>query len=68
MLACIPSLIAFMTTSGYVTSSAAIAPVIVSALNISTNVIKNMILPCIISVVVLEAISTMSDEFKVDKL
>lgn len=68
MFACIPSLIAFMTTTGYISSSAAIAPIIVSSLHLSTYVIKNFILPCIVSVILLEVISTMSDEFKIDKL
>lgn len=68
MFACIPSLLAFMSSSGYVASSAALSPVIVSALNMSTYVIKDLILPCIISVIVLEIISSISDEFKVDKL
>jgi stage III sporulation protein AE len=68
MFACVPSLLAFMTSTGYVSSSAALAPVIVSALNLSTYAIKNLIFPCIISVIVLDIISTISDEFKIDKL
>lgn len=67
MFACIPTLLAFMTMTGYATSSAAMAPLIISALHISSYVIKVLVLPCIISVVVLEVISTMSEDFKVDK-
>ncbi len=68
MFACIPSLLAFMTTSGYVSSAASIAPVIIGALHLSTYVIENFVFPCIVSVVVLDVVSTMSDEFKIDKL
>ncbi|WP_069998200.1 stage III sporulation protein AE [Cellulosilyticum sp. I15G10I2] len=68
MFACIPSLLAFMTTSGYVSSAASIAPVIIGGLNLSTYVIKTIVFPCIVSIVVLDVISTMSDEFKIDKL
>lgn len=67
MFVAIPSLLAFLSTTGYVSSAGAMAPVIIGALNLSTYVIKNLILPCIISVVVLEVISTMSDDFKIDK-
>ncbi len=68
MFACVPSLLAFLTTSGYVTTAASAAPVVIGGLNLSTYVIKHLILPCIISVVVLDVISTMSSEFKIDKL
>lgn len=68
MLVCIPILLAFMATSGFNLSAGAMAPVILSALNLMTYLIKTIVLPCIISVVVLEVISTMSEEFKVNKL
>lgn len=68
MFACVPSLLAFMSTSGYVSTASAIAPMIIGGLNLSTYVINHLILPCIISVVVLDIISTMSEEFKIDKL
>ena len=67
MYICIPTLLAFMTTTGYAASAAAMAPVIISALSLVTYIIKVIILPCIVSVVVLEVISAMSETFKVDK-
>lgn len=67
MLVCVPILLAFMAASGFNLSASAMAPVIISSLNLMTYVVKSFVLPCIISVIVLEIISTMSDNFKVDK-
>ena len=68
MLVCIPMLLAFMATSGFNITAGSMAPVIVSALNLMTYLIKVIVLPCTISVVVLEIVSSMSEEFKVNKL
>ena len=68
MLVCIPILLAFMATSGFNLSAGAMAPVILSTLNLITYIIKVIVLPCIISVIVLEVVSAMSEEFKVNKL
>lgn len=68
MLICIPILLAFMATSGFNLSAGAMAPVIVTSLSLMSYFIKIIVLPCIISVVVLEIMSAMSEEFKVDKL
>lgn len=68
MLVCIPILLAFMATSGFNLSAGAMAPIILSTLNLMTYLIKVLVLPCIISVIVLEVISSMSSEFKVSKL
>lgn len=68
MLVCLPILLAFMASSGFSVSASAMAPVVLSALSIMSYVIKTVVLPCIISVVVLEVISAMSEEFKVSKL
>ena len=68
MLICIPILLAFMATSGFNLSAGAMSPVIITTLTLLANLIKIVILPCIISVVVLEIMSTMSEDFKVDKL
>lgn len=64
----LPTLLAFMAVSGYVTSSSALAPVIIGAFNIMTFFIQKILLPIIVSIVVLQVISTMSEEIKVDKL
>lgn len=67
MYVCLPMLLAFMATTGYVSSSAAMAPIIVTGLDITSSIVLHVVLPCIISVVILEIVSTMSSEFKIDK-
>lgn len=68
MLICIPILLAFMATSGFNLSAGTMAPVIVTSLSLMSYFIKIIVLPCIISVIVLEIMSAMSEEFKVTKL
>ncbi len=68
MTACIPTLIAFMTTSGYGSSGYTMAPVISSALTLCTYFLKKLVLPSIVSVILLQLISTMSESFKIDKM
>lgn len=68
MGACIPTLLAFMTSCGYVSSSAAFAPVITTAFYFLTNFLKNIILPSIIPIIILQMLSCMSETFKVDKM
>ena len=68
MLVCVPTLLVFMASTGFAVSAGSMAPVIISSLSLMTYLIKIIILPCIISVVVLEVLSAMSEEFKVDKL
>lgn len=68
MLICIPILLAFMATSGFNLSAGTMAPVIITSLSLMSYFIKVVVLPCIISVVVLEIMSAMSEEFKVSKL
>lgn len=67
MYVCIPILLAFMTTTGYAVSAAAMTPVIVTALSLTTYIIRVLVLPCIIWVIVLEVVSSMSEEFKVSQ-
>lgn len=64
----LPTLLAFMAVSGYITSSSALAPVIIGAFNMMTFFIQKILLPVIISIIVLQVVSTMSEEIKVDKL
>lgn len=68
MYICMPTLLAFMSSSGYISSSAAMAPIVITALNLITYVIKVLVLPCIISVLALEIVGTISEDFKIDKI
>lgn len=67
MYICIPMLLAFMGTTGYAVSAAAMAPVIITGLSVITYFIKVCILPIIIWLIILELISSMSETFKVDQ-
>ncbi|MGL4737716.1 MAG: stage III sporulation protein AE [Cellulosilyticaceae bacterium] len=68
MLVAVPTLLGFMAVSGYITSSAALAPVIVGGLNLIALVVQRIILPAVVGIVVLQIVSSMSEEIKVDKL
>ncbi|MEG0318388.1 MAG: stage III sporulation protein AE [Niameybacter sp.] len=63
----LPTLLAFMAVSGYITSSSALAPVIIGTFNIMTLVIQRFVLPILVAVIVLQVVNTMSEEIKVDK-
>lgn len=67
MLVTLPTLLAFMAVSGYITSSSALAPVMIGVLNLMTFLIQKIILPIIVGVIVLQIVSTMSEEIKLDK-
>lgn len=68
MLVALPTLLAFMAVSGYIASTAALAPIIIAALNMIAFVIQKMMLPSVVGVIILQIVSSMSEEFKVDKL
>lgn len=67
MLAALPTLLAFMAISGYVTSSSALATVIISGMNIMTFVVNNVVLPVVVGLIILQIVGSMSEEIKVDK-
>ncbi len=67
MLATLPTLLAFMAISGYITSSSALATVLVSTINIMTAVVNLFVIPSVIGLIVLQIVGTMTDEIKVDK-
>lgn len=68
MMVTLPTLLAFMAVSGYIASSSALAPVIIAALNMIAFVIQKLLLPSIVGIVILQIVSSMSEEFKIDKL
>ncbi|OOB78812.1 MAG: hypothetical protein ATN33_06635 [Epulopiscium sp. Nele67-Bin001] len=67
MLVILPTLLAFMATSGYIATSAALSPVIVSGLTAVSFVIQYFLLPSVVGIIILQMVSSMSDEFKIDK-
>ena len=52
MGAALPTLLAFMAISGYITSSSALATVMIAAMNIMTWAISNLVLPVVIALIV----------------
>lgn len=68
MIVCVPTLLAFMASTGFAVSAGTMAPIIISSLSLITYFIKVIVLPCVTSIVVLEVLSAMSETFKVDKL
>ncbi len=67
MLVILPTLLAFMATSGYIATSAALSPIIVSGITAVSFVIQYLMLPSVVGIIILQMISSMSDEFKIDK-
>ena len=67
MMVTLPTLLAFMAVSGYITSSSALAAVIIGTLNVMTLAVKYFVLPFVVGLIVLQIIGTMSDEIKIDK-
>lgn len=68
MLVALPTLLAFMAVSGYIASSAALAPIIIAALNVIAFIIQKIMLPSVVGIIILQIVSSMSEEFKIDKL
>ncbi|ONI44826.1 hypothetical protein AN642_02070 [Epulopiscium sp. SCG-B10WGA-EpuloA2] len=69
MLIMLPTLLAFMATSGYIATSAALSPVIIGALNLMVFIIQTILLPSVIIVIILQIVNNMSEtaEFKFNK-
>lgn len=63
----LPTLLAFMAVSGYITSSSALATIIVGTMNVMTYALQHFILPIIIGLIILQVIGSMSEEIKIDK-
>lgn len=64
----IPLLIILIAGSGEVVAATTLDPVTVIAISISSNVIKNFIIPCTTFVVALNIVNSLSDEPKVQRL
>lgn len=68
MSALIPVLTMLLASVGGFTEAAIIDPIIIAAINISVKVYVNIIIPIIFMSFVLQFVSSISDEFKIDKL
>lgn len=67
MLVTLPTLLGFMAVSGYISSSSALATVIIGGLNGVTFLIQHIALPMVVGLIMLQVISTMSEDIKIDK-
>jgi stage III sporulation protein AE len=68
MAVTLPTLLAFMAISGYITSSGALASIIIGTLNVIVWLIKTLIFPSIVAVMILQIVGTVSKDFQIDKL
>ncbi|ONI45203.1 hypothetical protein AN640_04895 [Candidatus Epulonipiscium fishelsonii] len=68
MYVVLPTLLTFMATSGYIATSAALSPVIIGGLTFISFVIQKFMLSSVVGVILLQIISSMSEEFKIDNL
>lgn len=64
----IPALIALLAGSGSVIESAALDPVILLAISISTTIFKDILIPVIIMTFVLQFVNNLSKDYKIDQL
>lgn len=68
MYVAIPTLMAFMASTGHLTTSGIFYPTIMGAISIIKWLMQVVILPAIVLVIILQLVSSMSEEFKLDKL
>lgn len=68
MNALIPILLMLLAGSGSLVQSATFDPVILFAINVSSNIFKNIVVPLIIMSFVLGLINNISEDYKVDQL
>lgn len=64
----IPALLALLAGSGSVIQSAALDPVILLAISVSTTIFKNILIPIIIMAFVLQFVNNLSKDYKIDQL
>lgn len=64
----IPSLLALLAGTGSVIQSAALDPVILLAISISTTIFKDVLIPIIIMSFVLQFVNNLSKDYKIDQL
>lgn len=64
----IPALLALLAGTGSVIQSAALDPVILIAISISTTIFKDILIPIIIMAFVLQFVNNLSKDYKIDQL
>ena len=64
----IPVMITLLVSTGNVASGSLFQPIVISSIQIGAAVIKNMVLPLVFFVSVLQIVSNISEDFKIDTL
>ncbi|HHX62067.1 MAG TPA: stage III sporulation protein AE [Epulopiscium sp.] len=68
MQASIPVMVTLLISTGNIASGSIFQPLVISTIQIGTAVIKNAVLPLVFFVSVLQIVSNLSEDFKIDAL
>ena len=68
MQASIPVMVTLLISTGNIASGGIFQPVVISSIQIGTAIVKNLVLPLVFFVSVLQVISNISQDFKIDSL
>ncbi len=68
MQASVPVMVTLLISTGNMASGSIFQPVVISSIQIGTAIIKNTVLPLVFFVSVLQIISNLSEDFKIDAL
>ncbi len=68
MQASIPVMVTLLISTGNIASGSIFQPIVISSIQIGTAIIKNLVLPLVFFVSVLQIVSNISDDFKIDTL
>lgn len=68
MHASIPVMVTLLISTGNIASGSIFQPIVISSIQIGTAIIKNIVLPLVFFVSVLQIVSNLSEDFKIDTL
>lgn len=68
MQASIPVMVTLLISTGNMASGSIFQPIVITSIQIGTTIIKNTVLPLVFFVSVLQIVSNISEDFKIDRL
>lgn len=68
MQASLPVMVTLLISTGNITSGSIFQPLVISSIQIASAIIRNTVLPLVFFVSVLQIVSNISEDFKIDKL
>lgn len=68
MQASIPVMVTLLISTGNIASGSIFQPIVIASIQMGTAIIKNTVLPLVFFVSVLQIVSNLSDDFKIDAL